>query len=178
MIEIRRLILRLSSLGKTIFLSSHILHEVQQVCNRVAILQKGNLVKQGNVNELLKADEQVEVRLNSIDETQYAVHILQSAREQGASWLTNIETATNSRSQPILIIETAASRSAEVNAILAQHRLFAAEIHPREGSLEELYLEVTSPSSQMSHAGMEALAGTPVASIPPAEPAREEREIR
>jgi len=46
MIEIRRLIIRLSALGKTIFLSSHILHEVQQVCNRVAILQKGNLVQQ------------------------------------------------------------------------------------------------------------------------------------
>jgi ABC-2 type transport system ATP-binding protein len=178
MIEIRRLILRLSSLGKTIFLSSHILHEVQQVCNRVAILQKGNLVKQGNVSELLKEDEQVEVRLNSIDETQYATHILQTAREQGASWLMDIQTITNNRNQPILVIEAAASRSAEINAILAQHRLFAAEIHPKEGSLEELYLEVTSPSSPISHAGMEALAGTPVGSIPPAEPVKEEREIR
>jgi ABC-2 type transport system ATP-binding protein len=178
MIEIRRLILRLSSLGKTIFLSSHILHEVQQVCNRVAILQKGNLVKQGNVSELLKDNEQVEVRLNSIDETQYAVHILQTARDQGASWLANVQSTTNKRNQPVLVIEAAASRSAEVNAILAQHSLFAAEIHPREGSLEELYLEVTALSSSISHAGMEALAGTPVASNPPAEPVREEREIR
>jgi ABC-2 type transport system ATP-binding protein len=178
MIEIRRLILRLSSLGKTIFLSSHILHEVQQVCNRVAILQKGNLVKQGDVSELLKDNEQVEVRLNSIDETQYAVHILQTARDQGASWLANVQSTTNKRNQPVLVIEAAASRSAEVNAILAQHSLFAAEIHPREGSLEELYLEVTALSSSISHAGMEALAGTPVASNPPAEPVREEREIR
>jgi ABC-2 type transport system ATP-binding protein len=154
MIEIRRLILRLSSLGKTIFLSSHILHEVQQVCNRVAILQKGNLVKQGNVSELLKDNEQVEVRLNSIDETQYAVHILQTARDQGASWLANVQSTTNKRNQPVLVIEAAASRSAEVNAILAQHSLFAAEIHPREGSLEELYLEVTALSSSISHAGM------------------------
>jgi ABC-2 type transport system ATP-binding protein len=178
MIEIRRLILRLSSLGKTIFLSSHILHEVQQVCNRVAILQKGNLVKQGNVSELLKEDEQVEVRLNSIDETQYAMHILQTAREQGASWLMDVQIITNNRNQPMLVIEAAASRSAEINAILAQHRLFAAEIHPKEGSLEELYLEVTSPSSPINHTGMEALAGTPVASIPSAEPVKEEREIR
>src|ERR1700730_3313177 len=51
-IEIRRLIQRLSALGKTIFLSSHILYEVQQVCNRVAILQRGNLVKQGKVSDL------------------------------------------------------------------------------------------------------------------------------
>src|SRR5437588_9170315 len=57
MIEIRQLIRRLSSLGKTIFLSSHLLAEVQQVCNRVAILRKGNLVKQGDVKELLSEQE-------------------------------------------------------------------------------------------------------------------------
>ncbi len=43
--EIRQLIQRLSTLGKTIFISSHFLHDIQQVCNRVAILQKGNLIK-------------------------------------------------------------------------------------------------------------------------------------
>ena len=61
MYEIRQLIQRLTSLGKTIFLSSHLLHEVQQVCNRVAILQQGNLIKQGNVRELLRGKEQVQV---------------------------------------------------------------------------------------------------------------------
>src|SRR6266536_6322544 len=76
-IEIRRLIKRLSSLGKTIFLSSHILYEVQQVCNRVAILKKGNLLKQGNVAELLAASQQIEVRMNRDDETNYALHLIQ-----------------------------------------------------------------------------------------------------
>src|SRR5258707_6313435 len=64
MFEIRQLIQRLAALGKTIFLSSHLLNEVQQVCNRVAILQKGNLIKQGNVSELQRGSEQVLVRLN------------------------------------------------------------------------------------------------------------------
>src|SRR5262252_2224371 len=68
MFEIRQLIHRLASLGKTIFLSSHLLNEVQQVCNRVAILQKGNLIMQGNVHELLRGSEQVLVRLNTLDE--------------------------------------------------------------------------------------------------------------
>src|SRR2546429_8510250 len=57
--EVRQLMLRLSSIGKTIFLSSHILYEVQQVCNRVAILQKGNLLKQGTAQELLREGEQL-----------------------------------------------------------------------------------------------------------------------
>jgi ABC-2 type transport system ATP-binding protein len=68
MVEIRQLIQRLKTLGKTIFLSSHLLNEVQQVCNRVAILQKGNLIKQGNVRELLRSREQVLVRLRAADE--------------------------------------------------------------------------------------------------------------
>src|SRR5216683_4037282 len=79
--EIRQLIQRLANLGKTIFLSSHILYEVQQVCNRVAILQKGNLIKQGNVNELLQQGQQVLVRMSMPDETQGAFAVLQEAHE-------------------------------------------------------------------------------------------------
>src|SRR5258708_33939462 len=57
MFEIRQLIQRLAALGKTIFLSSHLLNEVQQVFNRVEILQKGNLIKQGNASELMRGSE-------------------------------------------------------------------------------------------------------------------------
>ena len=93
--EIRQLIQRLSSLGKTIFISSHILYEIQQVCNRVAILQKGNLVKQGNVSELMRTSEQVEVRLNKEDETLYAQNVLQQAQAQGADWITSVHVERN-----------------------------------------------------------------------------------
>src|SRR6266705_2675152 len=82
MFEIRQLIQRLSELGKTIFLSSHMLHEVQQVCNRVAILQKGNLVKQGNVHDLLQRGEQIIVRMNLPEETEKAQAISQELRQQ------------------------------------------------------------------------------------------------
>lgn len=160
-IEIRRLIQRLSSLGKTIFLSSHILYEVQQVCNRVAIMQRGNLVKQGNVSDLLRSGEQVEVRLNREDETQYALHLLQQMRDQGADWMTMLRLETNRQNQPVLLIDAPASRSAEINALLARNNLFAAEIHPREGSLEEVFLELTTPASTAAHQGMEALADAP-----------------
>jgi len=164
MIEIRRLILRLASLGKTIFLSSHILHEVQQVCNRVAIMQRGNLVKQGSVNEMLKEGEAVEVRLNTEEETQSALAVLQQARERGMDWMTNAHIEAGKPNQSLLIIDAPAARSAEINALLAHSNLFAAEIHPRQGSLEDLFLEVTTTSG--NHAGMEALAGTPADAHP------------
>jgi len=162
MIEIRHLIQRLSSLGKTIFLSSHILSEVQQVCNRVGILRKGNLVKQGNVNELLRASEQIEVRMSRDDQTEYAQGVLRQAQQQGADWIMDVTLEQNMRNQSVLMVNAPAFRSAEVNMLLAQNSLFAAEIHPREGSLEELYLQVTTSSpSAGEHVGMEALAQAP-----------------
>jgi ABC-2 type transport system ATP-binding protein len=143
-IEIRKLIQRLSGLGKTIFLSSHILSEVQQVCNRVAILRGGNLVRQGDVRELLREKEQIAIRLSQDDETQTAYAIIRQQQEQGIDWITHIEMTQNAHKQPLILIDAPASRSAEVNKLLATHNLFASEIQPREGSLEEVYLQATT----------------------------------
>ncbi|MBN2010881.1 ABC transporter ATP-binding protein [candidate division KSB1 bacterium] len=53
MIDIRLLIKRLSSEGITVMLSSHLLHEVEQICNRMAIINHGKLIVQGDVRTLL-----------------------------------------------------------------------------------------------------------------------------
>src|SRR5437660_966725 len=55
-VEIRELIGQLGASGHTIFLSSHLLHEVEQVCTEVAIINHGKLVTQGRVAELLRQD--------------------------------------------------------------------------------------------------------------------------
>ena len=159
-IEIRRLIQRLSALGKTIFLSSHILHEVQQVCNRVGILQKGNMIKQGNVDELLREGEQVELRFLTVDEHQRALAVLQAAQGGEAPWLGHIREEVNLQGQPILLVGAAASsrRAPEINRLLAQYDLFVAELHPRKGSLEELYMKAITEEGPKTHIGMEALA--------------------
>ena len=161
--EIRQLIQRLSALGKTIFLSSHILYEVQQVCNRVAILQRGNLIKQGNVSELLQQSAQVLVRMGMPDETQAAFAVLQEAKERGAGWISDVQIETNRQGYPTLRVGAPTTRSAEINALLARQGFFAAELHPYEGSLEEVFLELTTPSTPANtHPGMAALAGEPV----------------
>jgi len=51
-LEIRDLLLSLADKGKTIFLNSHLLSEVEKVCTRVAILNRGRLVREGTVAEL------------------------------------------------------------------------------------------------------------------------------
>jgi len=167
--EIRLLIQRLSSLGKTILISSHILYEIQQVCNRVAILQKGNLVKQGNVSELMRTSEQVEVRLSREDETLYAQNVLQQAQAQGADWITRVHIEHNRQNQSLLLIDAPVVRSAEINGLLARQNLFAAELHPHEGSLEEVFLQLTGQPAQPGQGqriGMAALADAPPMQYP------------
>jgi len=53
--EIRDLILRLKETGKTIFFSSHILHDAELLCDRVSILVKGRLVAMGRISDLIGA---------------------------------------------------------------------------------------------------------------------------
>jgi ABC-2 type transport system ATP-binding protein len=158
--EIRQLIQRLSTLGKTIFISSHFLHDIQQVCNRVAILQKGNLIKQGAVNKLLQQGEQIVIRLNTINETEQALTLLQQNKEREYPWIAHVYMDTSKQHMPILRVDAPRARSAELNALLAQHNLFAAEIHPQEGSLEEIFLGLTTPPASISppRPGMAALA--------------------
>ncbi len=59
--EIREIIKRIATDGKTIILASHLLDEVQKVCSHFAVLRKGNLVHAGAVDEVGKGEETVEV---------------------------------------------------------------------------------------------------------------------
>ena len=63
--HVRELIGHLAKdLGKTIFLSSHLLHEVEQVCSRVGIINRGKLVAEGEVASMLGAEAGlVEIRV-------------------------------------------------------------------------------------------------------------------
>lgn len=62
--EIRDILLNLKNEGKTIFLNSHLLSEVELVCDRVAILHKGSLVKEGTVADITTQKEIYEIKIN------------------------------------------------------------------------------------------------------------------
>jgi ABC-type multidrug transport system ATPase subunit len=66
--EIRELIKKLNQMGKTIIMASHLLDEVEKVCTHVAILKKGNLLVQGNVNEIMANEDIVEVGAANIQQ--------------------------------------------------------------------------------------------------------------
>ena len=60
-VAMRELLLEANRAGKTIFLSSHLLSEIEMICHRVAILDKGRLVKLGKTDELLVSRDRYEV---------------------------------------------------------------------------------------------------------------------
>jgi ABC-2 type transport system ATP-binding protein len=61
--EVRDLILRLKESGKTVMFSSHILHDAELLCDRVAMIMKGKLVACGHVSELIAGDSTHEVEM-------------------------------------------------------------------------------------------------------------------
>ena len=158
--EVRQLIVRLAATGKTIFLSSHILYEVQQVCTRVAILHRGTLIKQGAVHELLHVGQRLVVRLGVPEETEQARVILQQASQRDMTWIAEVSSSTDKHGSPVLLVDGPASRSAEIIALLGRHNLLIAELYQSEASLEDFYLELTgTDAGEGSHAGMTAFAG-------------------
>jgi ABC-2 type transport system ATP-binding protein len=71
---IRELILRLRDMGKTIFFSSHVLGDVEQICHRVGILAQGRLVKQGKIEDLLSSQmNRTEILASGLDAAAQAV---------------------------------------------------------------------------------------------------------
>ena len=67
--EMKDLILRLRDEGKTVLLCSHLLADVQDVCDRIAILHQGELKELGRVDELLKVQEMTEIQVKGIPES-------------------------------------------------------------------------------------------------------------
>lgn len=67
--QMKDLILQLKEKGKTIIMSSHLLGDVQDVCDRVGILYQGELKELGRVDDLLKVVEQTEIRVSNLSDS-------------------------------------------------------------------------------------------------------------
>lgn len=159
--DIRELINRLAGQGRTVFLSSHLLNEVQQVCNRVAIIERGRIIAQGLVNELLATQSYVQIRVHPA-QLQPAIGVL-----------SNLQWVKGLRQQgEYLLVDGLATQGAALNQALGQAGIFASEIIPRSLSLEEYFLSVTgqppAPGPMSPAPGYGNNPGTPPRLVPPA----------
>ncbi|MDY6904896.1 MAG: ABC transporter ATP-binding protein [Thermodesulfobacteriota bacterium] len=128
-IEIRNLIGELGRQGKTIFLSSHLLHEVEQVCNHAAILNKGRVIAQGPVDELLHRGRMLRMRVSDV---RAAVTLLKDV-----TWIKTIETAA---ARGIVRIAVDEERFPDVNEMLVKGGIRVLEMKKSEKSLEDFFL--------------------------------------
>jgi ABC-2 type transport system ATP-binding protein len=65
--QIRDLIMKLRERGITVFLCSHLLEQVQEVCDHVGIIFKGRMVKEGRLEDLIAIEDQTEIILKDAD---------------------------------------------------------------------------------------------------------------
>lgn len=126
-VAVRELLLRFRNQGKTIFLSSHLLSEVELVCDRVAILSRGSIVRTGTLSSMLETTDQVEIVAENISREQ-----MPEATVDGGRIRFNV------------------MKTRQRDAI---ERVWAAggvvvSVNPVRRSLEELFLELTGPESR------------------------------
>ncbi len=128
--EVRRLIRRLGDGDRTIVLASHLLNEVEQVCDAVGILSKGRLIASGAVKELIGRQGRLRVRTTDDDDA--------AALLDGLDWVGPVVAAPEG-----LLVTAPAGRAADLSAALGGAGIWVAELRALEGSLEEYFLEVT-----------------------------------
>ncbi|MGH2442102.1 MAG: ABC transporter ATP-binding protein [Chloroflexota bacterium] len=132
-VEMRGLMKRLKEDGRTVLISSHVLHEIEQICDRIAILNHGRVVVQGKVNDLLGAGA-IEIRVDPADEAERVL--------RATPWIGGV-TREGSR----LRVTAGMERSADLTRVLADHALYVSELRPEERSLEQYFLDVTGENS-------------------------------
>ncbi|XUW99621.1 MAG: ABC transporter ATP-binding protein [Dehalogenimonas sp.] len=134
--EIRDLIPELAHENRAVFLCSHLLHEVELVCDRVAIIKKGNMIANAPVRELLTTGQVLQVRVVDSDITA-ASELLKSL-----PWIRSVKSENG-----YLVVDTPKESGAQVNKALAEKNIFASEIVPHVASLEDIFLELTGGES-------------------------------
>jgi ABC-2 type transport system ATP-binding protein len=136
---VRELIADLAKEGKTVILSSHMLHEVEMACDRVAIVEKGRAIAQGEVAELIRPDSaRVEVITS---EGERALEVARGLSSDGG-YVRRVDAQDGG-----LTVELDPGREADLNAALVEAGVPVAGLVPRKRTLEELYLEVAAGSA-------------------------------
>mgnify|MGYP000997379564 CR=1 FL=1 len=131
-VSVRELLLKFRDQGKTIFLSSHLLSEVELVCDRVAILSRGRVVRTGTLPSLLETSDQVEVVARGIPVSLFA----------GAA-------ATGEEIRFTILKE----RQRETIERIWESGGEVVRLNPVRRSLEELFLELTGTASNRNNNG-------------------------
>ncbi len=164
--EVRRLLQSIGQQGKTVFINSHLLSEVEMVCSRVAILNQGEVVRQGTIDEL------------TADGDTYRVTILDDQREPidsriAAALGTELVASLNAKAdQGVASLQAEHPRDIQpaIDA-LRQAGLVITGIEKSRQSLEDLFVDVVSaPNGSQPSVPRGAQTASTTAPTPPPAP--------
>jgi ABC-2 type transport system ATP-binding protein len=139
--DMRLLIRRLAEQGMTVLLSSHLLGEVEEVCNRVAIVRSGRIVYEGTIDELARGAGTA-YRLSSTDDAR-AFEIC--ANQPGLSDLGN--------DHGRIVFSADEAAAAELSRALVQGGVLIKELAPQTVTLEDLFFSLTEGDGEATGLG-------------------------
>lgn len=130
MTDMRDLIRQVGQGERTVLLSSHLMGEIEQICNRVGVIQNGRLVAEGTI-EQLRGGTKVLVRADPMDKARRLAEAMYGIEQVQVS-------------DGALLLAADPDRSAEITRELVTSGVEVSELRPVERSLEETFLELTS----------------------------------
>ncbi|MGH7255732.1 MAG: ATP-binding cassette domain-containing protein, partial [Nitrospirales bacterium] len=128
--QIRDLILALREQGKTVFFSSHIIPDVEMICDRVGIIMKGKLLATGRVEELVRHGH-----------TQSVEVVCEGVQGERVPGMTGVAERVVQRGSHCLVVLPGPERLDEVVDMIRGAGGRLVSVTPQKGSLEELFLQ-------------------------------------
>ncbi len=126
-VEVRNLLLKLKQEGKTLLLSSHLLTEVERLCDQIAIIHRGKLILSGSTEKLLEGREKVNITFKPEDEKKIPLNLRKMAFK-------------SSHDSSLFTLQISSSQSNQVLARLLKSNCQIVSV-ARGGSLEEIFIE-------------------------------------
>ncbi|MEC2627429.1 ABC transporter ATP-binding protein, partial [Bacillus cereus] len=134
--EIRRLLLHLvKNEGKTIFISSHNLAEIEMIADHIALLHKGNLLYEGNLNSIITSRE-------------YIVHVNDTTATERILNTKDIPYSIEKEGVFKLMIDQ--NSVPNLTRILIENDIDIFEVSPKKLTLEEVFLSLTKQKELLS----------------------------
>ena len=132
--DIRELILKIASEGVTIILASHLLDEVQKVCSHVMILNKGNKLTSGRVEDILQEKHVLELKSEELSTLKTALKsfdYIESIKEDNGKIMIEVQEGIQAR---------------QVNQQLMKQGIILSHLVMKEKSLEKFFLDLLNES--------------------------------
>ncbi len=139
--QVRELLIRLGREGRTVFVSSHQLAEIEQTCDSVAIINKGKCITSGRVTDVLAA---------SANATETVVGFDRNTDLSDAVSLLKRSGFVVHSGDAFLVISGRSQETSQVNRLLGENDLWPSEIRTVKRNLEDVFLDLTGTLDKIS----------------------------